>query len=236
MCGRFTRKYTWREIHALLQLSLPCVEGTTDDHAEIPPSYNIAPTHTVPVLRLSDAGRCQVVPMRWGLRPHWSKDGQEYINARAETAASNRVFSKAFASQRCLVPASGFYEWKKVGKKKAPYYFRMLNDAVFCLVGIWDRSGEGDLAVEAFAVLTTAPNELVAEVHDRMPVILRPEEYAAWLDPRVSHQPPLDAFPAEEMEAYPVSSRVNSPRVNESTLVQRHDSKSPADDGGTLFS
>ncbi len=214
MCGRFTREYTWRQLHDFLQLTLPGLE-------EMKPSYNVAPTQIAPVYRVNQQGARELAPMRWGLIPYWSKDGQGFINARSETVSSKRTFCKAFASQRCLVPASGFYEWKKIGTKKNPYYFRLLNDAIFCFAGIWDRWGEGEWAIETFAILTTEPNELVAEIHDRMPVILRPEEYAAWLDPQAPNQPPLDAIAAEEMEAYPVSRRVNSPKANERTLVER---------------
>lgn len=211
MCGRYTRRYTWKQVHAFLDLKFPDVE-------EMAPSYNVAPSQAAPVCR-AEGGKRGLAPMQWGLIPAWSKDGKPGpINARCETAATNGLFRNAYHQRRCLVPADGFYEWKKAGNAKQPYFIHLLNDRIFCFAGLWERWQDAGRAVESFTILTTRPNELVATIHDRMPVILRKEAFDVWLGADPAPADLFEPFPAEEMTCHPVSTRVNSPRNNDASL------------------
>ena len=180
------------------------------------PRYNIAPTQRSPVIRIDADGR-DLVPLRWGLIPSWAKDpaiGARMINARAESLTAKPAFRRAFDKQRCLVPADGFYEWKKDGKRKQPYYIRRRDGAPFAFAGLWDRWRDRahDEVIETYTIVTTTPNELVAPLHNRMPVILSPDAYSRWLDPEEPGPPELLALlPDGELKAFPVSTFVNSP-------------------------
>jgi len=181
-------------------------------------SYNIAPTQAVATVR-SGAAKRVLSNMRWGLIPWWAKDiaiGSRMINARSETVRENAAFRDSFRQRRCLIPADGFYEWKKSGKTKRPFHFGMKDGSLFAFAGIWDcwKSPEGKL-LESCSILTTAPNDLVKDIHDRMPVILPQSHYEPWLT-----VPPAQAdgllelltpFDASLMRKYEVSSLVNSP-------------------------
>jgi putative SOS response-associated peptidase YedK len=175
-------------------------------------------------VRRAEGDQREFVWAQWGLVPRWAKDpkiGNSMINARSESAAEKPAFRDAFRRRRCLVAADGFYEWKKLGAKtKQPYYFHMRDGRPFGFAGLWERCGE----LESCTILTTTPNELCATVHDRMPVILSPNDYDRWLDPAMTDaaelQPLLDAYPAEEMLATPVSTHVNNVRnIDESCIV-----------------
>ena len=182
-----------------------------------PARYNIAPTQLVPVVRQRSDGTRQISMMRWGLVPAWAKEwGDGLINARAESVNEKPSFRQAFRQRRCIVPASGFYEWKKLDQKKIPHYVRKADHMPMPLAGIWElwRSPEGQ-ALESFAILTTTANATVASIHDRMPVILHLDELSLWLD-RDLHDPDkltplLSSYPAERLEAYPVPTMVNRP-------------------------
>jgi putative SOS response-associated peptidase YedK len=177
-----------------------------DGQAEpaLAPRYNIAPTQQVAVVR-SDAGR-RLAMLRWGLVAPWTK--APLINARSETVFEKSAFRAAMLRRRCLVPTSGFYEWKDVGKSKQPYLFQLRDGGLTAFAGIWDG--------EAVTVLTTAANDLVSPLHDRMPVILPSEDYGRWLEPALQDaealRPMLTAYPAEEMTVLPVGPRVNNAR------------------------
>jgi putative SOS response-associated peptidase YedK len=187
------------------------------------PRFNVAPTQQVGVVR-QPAGQRELVFMQWGLVPRWAKDpkiGSQMINARAETAAEKPAFRDAFRKRRCLVVTDGFYEWKKTGGKvKQPYYIHTKDGKPFGFAGLWERWGE----LESCTILTTSPNELCANVHDRMPVILGTADYDRWLDSSLSDpvelQPLLDSYPAEEMVAEPVSTHVNSVRNDDEKCVE----------------
>jgi putative SOS response-associated peptidase YedK len=213
MCGRF-ELHTHPAVLALLF-------GTTVP-PDIKPRYNIAPSTQVPIIRLDRDGRREVVLARWGFVPSWAKEpGRQPINARAETVATTGMFRSAFAGCRCLVPADGFYEWRALaGTAKQPYRIGMLDDATYALGGVWSRwtppAGE---PIDTFAIITTAANELMAKVHERMPVIIAPEDYERWLDPRQPVQDLLQPYPAELMKVYPVSLRVNRPQNDDPTLL-----------------
>jgi len=214
MCGRFTRLYTWKQLHRLLSLG-------SQPPIEIQPSYNVAPSQFSYVCRLNAQGEREIVPMKWGLIPSWSKDGKlGPINARCETVATNGMFRNAFRSRRCLVPASGFYEWKQLAKGKQPYYIHPLNDELFFFAGLWESYGQGDQAIETFTILTTTPNKAMAEIHNRMPVIVRQPEFDTWFRSVAINPNDLATYPAEETATAPVSSRVGNVQNNDATLVQ----------------
>lgn len=193
---------------------------------ELPPErFNIAPTQSIAAV--PNNGKDKVEYFHWGLIPSWAKDpsiGNRMINARAETLAEKPAFRTALKRRRCLIPADGFYEWRKLadGKTKQPMYIRMRNHKPFAFAGLWetwhDPTGAGG-EIPSCTIITTTPNTLMNSIHDRMPAIVRPEDYRTWLAPgeRPAEElaPLLVPFPAEEMEAFPVSKLVNSP-ANES--------------------
>jgi len=183
---------------------------------DLRPSYNIAPGRAVPVIRHGAAGR-ELVGLRWGLLPHWSDDPEiGFISGRAETAALARPFKYAFRYRRCLILADGFYLWQTVNGKKQAYFVRMKDDGMFALAGLWERWWKTGTVVESCAPLTTTANKLIAPIHERMPVIVRPEDYALWLHPELRDatriKKMLHRWPTAGMLAYPVSSLVNNPR------------------------
>jgi putative SOS response-associated peptidase YedK len=180
--------------------------------------YNAAPTQMLPVI-LNDVPN-RVVLSRWGFVPSWDKK-RLLINARGETVASK--FRRAFQERRCLVLADGFYEWRRSGTKKLPFRFTLDDGALFAFAGLWEESVSQDGEVmKRFSIITTTPNRLVADVHDRMPVILPPGAEEDWLLGDESRADELvSPFPAEHMECIPVSTRVNSPRNDDPRLLER---------------
>jgi putative SOS response-associated peptidase YedK len=217
MCGRY----------AIATSRLPRIERALD--VELPvlePRYNIAPTQAVPVVRMGAGGRYELVPMRWGLVPAWSKEARTAyatFNARAETVAQKPAFRAAYRSRRCLVPASGFYEWRDEGGRKEPWYVSSADGGELGFAGLWEawRGPEGESLLSC-SVVVGAANALVAPIHDRMVVILEPGDYAQWLDPRT---PPaavdrlLRPCPPQWLRCWRVSSAVNSGRAQGSELV-----------------
>ena len=207
MCGRFLLLSSGRDVAEAFDLtSFPDLEKR----------YNIAPTQAVAAVRAGEAGR-ECVRLRWGLVPPWSKGmSQAPINARSETAADKPMFRHALKKRRCLVPASGFYEWLATGGRKQPYCFRPRDEKPFAFAGLWERWEGPDGPVESCAILTTGANELVRPVHDRMPVILPRLHWQAWLDRDLQDAaavvPLLRPYPSDAMRAYPVSLLVNNPR------------------------
>jgi putative SOS response-associated peptidase YedK len=183
------------------------------------PRYNVAPTQHVPVVR-QDAEEPirHISPMRWGLIPYWATDagiGARMINARSETVAVKPAFREPIEKRRCLVPADGFYEWQRSGRGKQPFCFEVGDRDLFAFAGLWDRWRATDgVMVETCTILTTAPNPLLADVHDRMPVILAPDDYDLWLDPGMRDASTavdlLKPFDAALMRRHPVSTRVNN--------------------------
>lgn len=195
MCGRFTREFSWSEVRDFLDLCWP-------EAWQIAPSWNVAPTQVSPVARCvpggAHAGDRELVPMKWGLVPFWAKDpsiGSRMINARAEGIDSKPAFRAAFKRRRCVVPVSGFYEWKKMsegaarGKSgkpvKQPYYIYPAEGKILALAGLWESWDHGDGPLETFTIITTTPNAMMAELHDRMPVVLDGAGVAGWLDPEL---------------------------------------------------
>ncbi len=221
MCGRFAY-YSARE-------AMAAVFGV-EDPPPIEPHYNIAPTQDVTVIRAGEDGRRRADLLRWGLVPFWAKDtkiGNRLINARAETAAGKPAFRAAWRRRRCLVPADGFYEWRAGPGGKIPWFVSAASGRPFAMAGLWEHwepdggedAGEGPL--ETFTILTTAPTDLMARLHNRMPLVLGPERSAAWL----AGEPPAGAGdsladPAVALRAWPVSRRVNSPANEDASLVE----------------
>jgi putative SOS response-associated peptidase YedK len=180
--------------------------------------FNIAPTQPVPVIRQHPKEPVrQLSLMRWGLIPSWSKDSSgaaRMINARAETASIKPAFRDAMKSRRCLIPADGFYEWKRDGKSKQPYCFEVNDAELFAFAGLWDRwKDPAGNWIKTCSILTTTPNAVTATVHDRMPAILDPDSYELWLDPGMTNvgaaSELLKPYDARLMRCYPVSTRIN---------------------------
>jgi len=187
--------------------------------------YNIAPTQTAPVVRQGPGGRTLAL-LRWGLVPFWADDpklGTRMINARAERVAQAPAYRHAFRRRRCLVPASGFYEWRPGAGGKQPYAIVPAQAPLFAFAGLWERWEKGETPLESFTLIVTDANAALRPIHDRMPVILRAEDYALWLDPRTDPAR-LQALlrPAEDaaVRAYPVSQRVNDPRHDDPDLIR----------------
>lgn len=215
MCGRYSLKADQRRVAE--HFALATVPPLT-------PRYNIAPTQSAPIVRVDDSGQRRLDLLRWGLVPSWAKDpaiGSRMINARVETVREKPAYRSLVGggraqARRCLVPADGFFEWAKSPGGKQPYYFRLREQDLFAMAGLWDRwiDPQGRV-IESFVVLTTAANELVRKCHDRMPVILRPDDYGLWLDPATSPDLASRAIakplPADDMETWPVGAMVNKP-------------------------
>ena len=186
-----------------------------DDH----PRFNIAPTQPVLTVRREHGEKVQrFTMMRWGLIPHWAKDmtlGTRTLNARSETVTTTPAFRESILTKRCLIPADGFYEWRAMGRVKQPYCFEVGEGDVFALAGLWDqwKSPDGEI-IESCTILTTTPNSLVEDMHDRMPVIVPPEKYDVWLDPDVNDfdaiKDILKPYDAAQMRRYPVSTKLNN--------------------------
>jgi putative SOS response-associated peptidase YedK len=238
MCGR----YTLINLAALTQ-AFPWID-------EPPPNdvsrYNIAPTQ--PVLGIANNHADRFEHFHWGLIPSWAKDpaiGNRMINARAETLAEKPAFRTALRRRRCLIPADGFYEWRKDpgGKTKTPMLIRMKTGDVFAFAGIWETWHSPDGSVlPSCTVITARPNELMATIHDRMPVILKPEDYQRWLDPNERDPAGLNdllqPFSADQMDARPVSRTVNSPKNDSPACIESMTDDSKAGSGDvepTLF-
>jgi putative SOS response-associated peptidase YedK len=221
MCGRFTLSTDLKSVAERFGASV------ADEVAPAAPRYNIAPTQTVIVV--SDDGQRHLRQMRWGLIPSWAKDpaiGNRMINARVETIAEKPSFCTALKKRRCIIPADGFFEWQKLGKVKQPMHIVLKSREPFGFAGLWERwtSPDGE-EILSCTIITTAANELLRAVHDRMPVILTREAEAVWLDPTIQEPerllPLLKQFPAELMEYYEVSRQVGSPSVDKPSNIER---------------
>ncbi|MFI5168294.1 MAG: SOS response-associated peptidase [Thermoanaerobaculales bacterium] len=220
MCGRFTQASPGETVAALFELP---------EAAALAPRYNIAPTQAVAAVRVDGGERRKLVQLHWGLIPSWAKDraiGARMINARAETLGEKPAFRSAFRSRRCLVVADGFYEWQKVGPRKQPWFIAFRDRRPFGFAGLWEHwHGEGSEPVESCTIVTATPNELLAPLHDRMPVILDPADFNAWLDPAVRDTERLAGLmkphSADLMEAYPVGLGVNNPANDDARCIER---------------
>jgi len=224
MCGRYTHLFTWRQLYEHLSAVIRTLDAARFTTSGPPKHYNVAPTLDIPALRTEDDG---IVPvfLRWWLTPHWSKaPSTKYamFNARSEDAASKPAFRAPFRKRRCVVPASGFFEWKKLGDKdKQPWYITRADGDPIYFAALWDRwedpTGE-QAPVESCAILTTGPNAEMRELHHRMPCVLEPEDIEAWCDPAMTDPDKaadlLRPAPDGTLEAIAVSTRVNNARKN----------------------
>ena len=210
MCGRFALVATGEEVAAHFQL---------DEVPFVVPRYNVAPTQPVADIRLDLKGQRQFTFFQWGLIPSWAKDpgmGAKMINARAETAAEKPAFRAAFKRRRCLIPATGFYEWQQAGSRKQPMHIHAPGGGLLSMAGLWEiwHAPDGG-ELETCTILTTTPNTLMEPIHNRMPVILDPADYSMWLDPetapdQLNHL--LRPFDPARLAAFPVSTAVNRPQ------------------------
>jgi putative SOS response-associated peptidase YedK len=216
MCGRYT---------------LTVLEGfpeyfEIDEKPSVPPLYNISPTQNVPVVRVTGEGNRELDLMHWGLIPNWADSRlttSPLINARSETVERKPSFRDSFRLRRCLIPSTGFYEWKREDRIKQPYYFKLRSSPIFAFAGIWDWwDGEAERVLSC-TILTTVPNDLVGSVHNRMPVILKKADHGKWMGADSSPQELnrlLAPFPSEEMTSHLVDRLVNSPRNNGPECIQ----------------
>jgi putative SOS response-associated peptidase YedK len=222
MCGRFKLAPGEKgEVGSFFQV---------EDPRSLPARYNICPTQPIEIVRTNPFTDVrEMCPVIWGLIPPWAKDTSicaKLINARADTAAEKPAFRNAFRRRRCIVPADGFYEWSKATKPRQPFLIRMRSGRLFGFAGLWEIwNGPNGEQLESCTILTTESNELVRPIHDRMPVILLPESYDQWLDIRIEESerllPLLKPYPAEEMVATPVSTRINSPKVDDPMCIEQ---------------
>ena len=217
MCGRYTLKTPVDTLAEQFQI---------DEHpSSLTASYNVSPTQQVAAV-FAEGGKRKLEMMHWGLIPSWANDpaiGNRMINARAETVAVKPSFRKAFRKRRCLMLADGFYEWQKTDTGKQPFYIRMEDGSPFAFAGLWE-SWENGRQMRSCTIITTDANNVVDDIHNRMPVIFHPENYGLWLNPDFEEKEPLSAllkpYPAEAMEAYPVSRRVNKPSNNKPICIE----------------
>lgn len=218
MCGRYTtiesdKLYSRYGIRNRLKSNQPA-------------SYNMAPGQYTPIVLGSEQARLEL--MKWGFTPSWAKDskiGYRLINARAESLLEKPIWSKAYRISRCLVPASGFYEWQKVGEKsRQPYYFHLPDLPIFSFAGLYSDWNDAEgVEHKTYSIITTKPNDDVASIHDRMPVILDPDEEAAWLDEAnrpEDLQPLLNPY-QKKMEIYAIDAAVNNPANNNPNLIKK---------------
>jgi len=221
MCGRFS------------QTASPEVIAQQFDITDSPlfnPRYNIAPSQPIVAIRIEpDTTTRKLVLLRWGLIPSWAKDpkiGNQCINAKAETVAEKPSFRSAFKKRRCLVVATGFYEWQVRGPVKQPMWIGLRSNRPFAFAGLWEhwKPADGE-PLETCTIITTKPNDLMAPIHNRMPVILAPTSYDQWLDPAFQNIELLKAllrpYLSEEFTAYPVSTLVNNPRHDASQCLEQ---------------
>ncbi|HYV35359.1 MAG TPA: SOS response-associated peptidase [Gemmataceae bacterium] len=219
MCGRFTLTTTPQALNQLFPLF---------DGIDLPPNYNVAPTQNVLAVRVKPGtDQLEAVRLRWGLVPSWADDikiGYKLINARLDTAATKPSFRSAFKQRHCLILADGFFEWKKIGKTKQPFLVRMRDGQPFAFAGLWEKWDGGEKPVESCTILTTDANELMREVHDRMPVIVDKAHLRHWLVTPGASEPGtfayLGPFPADAMTKMAVNPLVNNVRNNDPRCLE----------------
>ena len=228
MCGRFTQQRSDTELAEIFE-----AEPLTDDPGG---RYNVAPTDPASIVVEKDERRA-LTAYRWGLVPFWAKDrsiGSRLINARAETLATSNAFRESFAKRRCLVPADGFYEWRRDPGRRQPFVFRRVDGAPLAFAGLWSgwRDRESGEVLRTFTIITTGPNDLMAPIHDRMPVVLPASAWDTWLDPALEDigelQGLLVPMAGDDLEAYPVETLVNNVRNDGPALIVPLTAKRPS--------
>lgn len=218
MCGRYTLRTPPAELAEFFGLFR---------EPDVRPRYNIAPTQSVLAIRFDEnATPREPVLLRWGLIPSWADDakiGSRMINARADTVATKPAFRAAFKRRRCLVAADGYYEWKQLDDGKQPYLIGRTAGGPMAFAGLWESWTKGEEPIESCTIITTDANEAIGAIHDRMPVILPPEEYDRWLDPQSDAQELgglLAPYPLDDLAARPVSRTVNNPRNDSAACIE----------------
>jgi putative SOS response-associated peptidase YedK len=219
MCGRFTNRLTWQEIVQLYRLAAPM-----EPERNLPAHYNICPTDTINAV----VGSHDLIPVRWGLVPYWWKKPLKELpatfNARAETVADKPMFRDAFKRRRCLIPASGYFEWRKTTAGKQLYYFTPKDGSPLTFAGLWEGWTQPESGTLLFSctIIVTAANDFVRPVHDRMPALLQPEQFDDWLTAKLGPDV-LRPAPDGYLTVWPVSTRVNSSRASDDdpTLFER---------------
>ena len=235
MCGRSSLTKTEKELE--IRFNATFYSENLERYNPLP-NFNVAPSHMHPVITNQDPTHFQ--PFRWGLIPFWAKDhkiGYKMINARKETVLEKTAFKKAIEKRRCIVPFDGFYEWKKVDGGKQPYRITLKDGGLFSVAGIWEKwkDPKGEI-VYSFSLLTQEPNKLMANIHDRMPAILLPDQEKIWLDNELPAKDVLQMiipYPDDELVAYPVSKAVGNVRNNDASLLLEVDDT--IGDQGSLF-
>jgi putative SOS response-associated peptidase YedK len=219
MCGRYRRTTAEEEIARHYNIEVPA-------QPDLPISYNIAPSQNVLTIREHpETGKWSLDVLKWGLIPSWSKDEKiayKTVNARVETVETSPSYRQAFKKRRCLIPADGFYEWKRAGSTKQPYSIQRKDGMPFCFAGLWEgwkKPGTEDW-LRTCTIITCEPNEFMSQIHTRMPVILPEEYFEAWLSGAAGKEV-LAPYPADLMNAYPISTRVNSPANNDAGILEK---------------
>ena len=224
MCGRFTQIYTWAELHRMMDFLNAPPRGESSRNLQ--PRYNVAPTTTIDVIVLRD-GKMELVPMRWGLVPSWWKKTVKEVpatfNARAESVRDKPMFRGAFKQRRCLIPASGFYEWTGPKTDRQPHYITSSTEPVLMMAGLWESwipPGESE-PIQSATIIVTSANRFMGEIHDRMPVFVEPRDYEAWLSGQ-SGEEVLQPAREDFLQQWNVSQRVNKSGQgnNDPTLIE----------------
>jgi putative SOS response-associated peptidase YedK len=217
MCGRYRRTTQEEELARRYGIEIP-------RQRDLPISWNIAPSqHVLAIRKEPESGKRSLDPLRWGLIPSWAKDEKiayKTINARVETVDTSPSYRGAFKKRRCLIPVDSFYEWKKAGTVRQPYSIGMKDDQPFVFAGLWEdwKALGSNEWLRTCTIITCEPNELCAEIHNRMPVILPEEFHEAWLSGAAGKEE-LTPFPGDGMKAIPIGTRVNSPRNNDPEII-----------------
>lgn len=219
MCGRYTLSTPGERLAEVFDVP---------ERLELEPRFNIAPTQTAPVIvAAEEKAKRTLRELRWGLIPFWAEEpsiGNRMINARAETVDEKPAYRDSFAARRCLVPADGFYEWRRSGRHKQPHFFSRGDGEPFAIAGIWARWSRGAEPIESYALITTEANATVAPIHDRMPVVLGEADWSLWLDHGTVDvallKKMLRPAAADLLTEYPVSTYVNSPANDSSRCVE----------------
>ena len=220
MCGRFTIKFTLEEANKRFNIE--------EIKAKFTPSYNVAPSQSIPVI-YNENNKIVLDSSTWGLIPHWAKDSKtvyKMINARIETISEKHTYNKELIEGRCLIPASGFFEWKKVDGSKKPMFIHVKDQEIFAFAGIsslWKAPDEK--IIKTCSIVTTQPNKFMKDIHDRMPAILKKDDEKEWINSKITDKKEIlkmvNTYPAKEMDAYEVSPMVNSPANNNPKVIAR---------------
>jgi putative SOS response-associated peptidase YedK len=216
MCGRLTQSSKTIDYARMLD-AVPSMTAK--------PSYNVAPSQAITICRMNSERT--LLQVRWGLIPFWAKDtktGYSMINARAETVATKPAYRSAFKKRRCLIPTDGFYEWRSMDSGKQPYFIHREDKQPFALAGLWEHWEKEGQVVESCTIIVTSANKILSPIHDRMPVIIDPENFQWWLDPELDGKELsglLVPHAESGFEAYPINTAVNKPANNDSGLIER---------------